>query len=79
MYMKFLHVHDSNGYEDLHQIPGFAKAEWDEIMKALADIRYDGDFTFEADCFFNRFHPDLWLDALVFMNKVGRLLINKYC
>ncbi len=76
-HLKALHVHDNSGYEDLHTLPYLAKADWSEITKALADIEYTGDFTFEAEGFFERFPDDFIPEALSFMNKVGRYLINK--
>jgi len=43
-----LHVHDNNTLEDLHTIPFMGKTNWSEVMKALADIDYQGDLTFEV-------------------------------
>jgi sugar phosphate isomerase/epimerase len=46
-----LHVHDNDYIDDRHTLPGLGRMDWEEIMKALAEIDYDGDFTYEADNF----------------------------
>jgi sugar phosphate isomerase/epimerase len=43
-----LHISDSDGLvHDYHVIPGKGKLNWDEIMKALGESPYDGDFNLE--------------------------------
>ena len=51
---------------------------WDAIMKALADIRYDGEFTYEADSFLRYFSKDFKPTAVKFMVDMGRYLIGRY-
>lgn len=48
-----LHIHDNDYLDDMHTLPGLSEMNWDEITKALADINYKGDFTFETDHFFD--------------------------
>lgn len=76
--LKALHVHDNNYRADLHTLPYTSDMNWEEIMKALADIRYDGDFTFEADNFLNHFPNDFKPCAVRFMADTGRYLISRY-
>ena len=74
-----LHVHDNNYREDNHTIPydyGM-KMNWDAITRALGEIGYAGDFTFEADTFFVRFGEDMLVEAARFMERVGRKLVAK--
>ena len=47
--LKCLHVHDVDGVDDLHTFPYFGITDWDSVMKALAEIGYEGDLTFEAN------------------------------
>ena len=75
--LKSLHIHDCNGYEDLHTLPYSMKTEWDEILKALSDIEYDGDFTFEADNFFANYPNELVPTAMNYMCSIGRYMINQ--
>lgn len=71
-----LHVHDVDYKNDLHTLPGYGMLDWDEICTALADIRYSGDFTFEADMFFSRVATPLLPDAAAYMCKVGKHLAS---
>ena len=75
--LKALHVHDNNYREDTHTLPMMSMMEWDEICKALADIKYDGDFTFEADAFLKYVPKDFKPTACKFMVDTGRYLISK--
>ena len=76
--LKALHVHDNDYRSDMHMLPFTSNMNWDAIMKALADIRYDGDFTFEADNFMSHFPKDFKPRVVEFMVDTGRYLIGKY-
>lgn len=73
-----LHIHDNDYKDDMHTLPGLSEMNWNEITKALADIDYKGDFTFETNHFFDSLESieetetGLKLSALI-----GRKLINK--
>ena len=72
-----LHVHDNNFKDDQHTIPFARNINWTEVTKALADINYSGEFTFEADNFFYSNMPeDFAFEGLKFLEKVGRQLIG---
>ena len=74
-----LHVHDNNYRQDNHTVPydyGM-KMNWNEITKALGEIDYAGDFTFEADNFPARFDDSVVQDAVNFMAVIGRRLCAK--
>ena len=75
--LKALHIHDCNGYEDTHNIPYSMSADWNKILKALSDIEYDGDFTFEADNFMKKYPDELIPEALEYMCKIGRYMISR--
>ena len=51
--LKALHIHDNNKWNDLHDIPFSGKIDFNEIAKALKEIKYDGYLTLEADS-----HPE---------------------
>lgn len=74
-----LHVHDNDYKGDTHTLPYYGKMDWDAITKALSDVGYKGDFTYEASGFYiNLPHDkDLVLSALRYMHDVGRYLIKK--
>ncbi len=77
--IQALHVHDNDNAEDLHTLPGYGKMQWDEILKALAEIGYGGNFTFEADRFLSPYRgdPESAFCALKLMESVGRKMIRK--
>ena len=72
-----LHVHDNDGKTDEHMLPYIGVLNWEAIVKALADIRYTGDFTLEIYRFLDNFDAALLGDALAFSAKVGRYLMDK--
>ena len=46
--VRALHLNDNDFRTDGHLIPFQGKIDWDDVMRALAEIDYQGDFTFEA-------------------------------
>ena len=73
-----LHVHDNDYIDDRHTLPGLGKMDWEEIMKALAEIDYDGDFTYEADNFLVNIPREMLPKAAAFMVDMGRYLIGRF-
>ena len=76
--LKALHVHDNDYTKDMHMLPGLGKMDWEEIMKALAEIRYDGEFTYEADRFFISMPQEMMPNAVRLMVDMGRYLIGRF-
>ena len=76
--LKSVHIHDNDKIGDLHTLPFTQKISWDEIAKALKDIGYSGDFTFEADSFIEKFPQELYIGASKLMLEVGRYFVAKY-
>ncbi len=75
--LKALHVHDNNLRDDSHIFPFFGKINWDEVCKALAEIDYQGNFTFEVDAFVEKYPDELLPECLTLLAATGRYLINK--
>ncbi len=71
-----LHVHDTTFVQDSHTLPFCGKMDWVAITKALKDIGYKGDFTFEADNFLTRVPNGFFDTALRYMHDCGRYLIS---
>ena len=71
-----LHIHDNDYRSDDHTIPGLGKMDWNEITKALGEIDYTGDFTYEADTFLETLAAPFRYSALKFMAEIGRQLIS---
>ena len=72
------HVHDNGGERDNHTLPYYGKVEWEPVMKALADIGYQGDLNYEASGFMWGIPVELRPDALAYMAKVGHYLISRF-
>lgn len=71
-----LHVHDNDNLHDLHVLPYLSQMNWDSILKALADIDYAGNFTYESDSFLRMFPEAMLPSCVKFMHDVGREMIN---
>ena len=72
-----LHVHDNDYRRDLHNIPFEGRLRWGEIMRALKEIGYTGDFTYETTTEFMRGAPDDFvLIGARYMADVGHYLIG---
>jgi len=75
--LRALHVHDVEYTQDTHTMPYLRKQNWETITEALAEIGYEGDFTFEADSVYHGFPKELYEDMAVLLCKVGRNLISR--
>lgn len=76
--LQALHIHDNDYLDDMHTLPGMSEMNWDEITKALADINYKGDFTFETDHFFDSLNTiEEAQYGLKLAQLIGRKLIRK--
>ncbi len=88
--LKVLHVHDNDSIDDTHDLPYNAnpinmqfppnpnKIDWDEFLKALKEVNYNGTLSLEADGFLKKYPPELYEDGLAFMAKVARYMADKY-
>ena len=74
--IKALHVHDNDNRDDLHLFPFTSKLDWVAITKALADIDYDGVFTFEADNTLKHVPTAFHTTTLKYLHDIGRQLIK---
>ena len=72
-----LHIHDNDNFNDSHTLPYMSKMDWDDILKALGEIDYQGHFTYEADNFLDGFPDDLLPACERFMHDVGRSMMKK--
>lgn len=72
-----LHIHDNDFINDNHTLPYTRNMDWDSILKALGEVDYKGNFTYEADYFMKRFPDDLLPACQKFMHDVGRSMMSK--
>lgn len=71
-----LHIHDNDFKKDSHQLPYTMKMDWESILRALGEIDYKGNFTYEADAFISAFPDELLPLCERFMSGLGREMIK---
>ena len=72
-----LHIHDNDLIHDKHVLPFHGKIKWEEIIIALKEIDYQGNFTFESEAFMLAYPIELLSIALKHMEQLGRFFIKK--
>ena len=72
------HIHDNDGIGDTHTLPYYGTIDWENVMKAFAEIGYEGNLNYEAGLFLNNVPVDLRSDSAKYMAKVGKYLIERY-
>lgn len=76
--LKCLHIQDGDYLEDRHVLPYMGEFKWDKVLKALKDIGYDGELTFEVWRFLHKAPKELTMEALKYANSVGNYMIEYY-
>lgn len=76
--LKATHISDQSGLDNIHILPYLGVSDWDEILKALAMIQYQGDLTYEVHHFLNRMPKDLILPSLRYSISIGTHLIDRF-
>lgn len=75
--VKALHVNDNFYRTDDHIVPGHGLMNWETITRALAEIDYQGDFTFEVINIYRSYDNDFLFTSAKYLHDVGRYLIAK--
>ena len=78
--LKVLHIHDNDGWRDLHQIPfAFTKTrenksatDWEGFVRGLRRINFDGALNFETGPALTAFPDELREDVLRLIARIGR-------
>lgn len=73
------HIHDNDGVSDCHTLPFYGNIDWEDVMKAFADISYEGNLNYEAGLFVHNTPVNLRNEGAKYMAKVGKYLIERYC
>ena len=74
--LKVLHLHDNNGKADLH-IPAFqGNINWHEVMRALRDVKFEGELNFEVAV--SGVPEELRETIYKYIADSGKLLREKY-
>lgn len=75
------HVSDTYSKTDntlMHVLPMTGNIRWEEIMKALAEIHYQGDFCYEVHNFLNRLPEAVIPEAISLAYAIGKYLMGIY-
>jgi len=75
--LQSLHVQDTIYHLDSHNLPYLGRQNWEAIIRALAEVNYQGDFTLEVFLFLKAFPKKALPDALRLAYTTGRSLIRK--
>lgn len=75
--VKALHVNDNLFRTDDHVVPGHGLMDWNAVTKALADIGYEGDITFEVLNIYRSYDESFLLTSARYLCDVGRYLAEK--
>ncbi|MBR7133130.1 MAG: sugar phosphate isomerase/epimerase [Clostridia bacterium] len=80
--LRALHIHDTDYVKDLHTMPFLGKIDYHAVCKALGEIGYEGDVTFEADGYenygyANQFPLELMPAAEKLLCSVGKYLASE--
>lgn len=72
-----LHVHDVDYINDQHNLMGMGSINWERVCRALADVRYKGEFTLEALRFLTGYETAFKPTAVRFMADCARYYADK--
>lgn len=78
-YIVATHISDEAGRECIHTLPYLGNADWDEILGALAEIRYSGVFNFEIQHYLPGVPEELVPSAMRFAYETGMQLVERLC
>ena len=73
--IKMLHIHDNFG-KDQHQVPFCGTVNWTDVMHALAETGYRGDFNFEVNA--TNIPEATRTEHAAYLVSLGRHLIDIY-
>jgi sugar phosphate isomerase/epimerase len=74
--LKATHISDNLGPAADHLLPFMGNTGWPEVMGALRDVRYDGDFSYEVLHYVDRAPDELLPSALKHSYEVGKYLLS---
>ena len=76
--LQALHIHDNDQWHDSHQIPFSMQMDFDPIVKALKDIRYDGCFTLEADQYLSAYQAENVFEGMCKLKDAAAKLADMF-
>jgi len=74
--LRVLHIHDNSGKYDQHVAPFVGNINWNEFMKSLNEIKFQGVFSLEIHNYVQRMPVELIDDAVRMGYKIAKHLVN---
>lgn len=75
--LQALHIHDNDYKDDLHSFPYLFQIKFDQMTKALTEIGYKGDFTYEIGNVYARLPKEAWDSATHLLIDCGRYMMKQ--
>ncbi len=76
-YLEVLHVHDTDGIDDLHVPPFMGNIDWFTVVKALKEVNYKGVFSFEVGAnYFEKFGVEASQICADYLYATGKFLTD---
>jgi len=77
--LKAMHIHDNHlrPKDDEHLPPYAGALDWDVILRAVADVGYRGNFSFEVKQPMRRLPPDMTLPMLRYLHQLGKYMTDR--
>lgn len=72
------HIHDNDGIHDSHTLPYCGTIQWEPVMKALAEVGYQGNLNYEAGYFVRETPVALRQESANYMACIGKHLIGRF-
>lgn len=69
--LQALHVQDNDGVSDQHMPPHFGTIDWPALVRALREIEFPNDFTFEAHVLVRRVPEGAKAEAARLLYQIG--------
>ena len=76
--LQALHIHDNDKLNDSHQIPFSMDINFDEVIKALKEIKYSGYFTLEADQYLSKYTAENVFEGVKNLAESAKKLSDMY-
>lgn len=76
--LRALHIHDNDRWHDSHQIPFSMDIDFEKVVAALREIKYNGYFTLESDQYLKDRTSENVLDGLKNMADTAKRLADMF-
>lgn len=70
------HIHDNNGWADIHTMPMTGCVDWDDVCAAIKEIGYEGDLCFETMAA-KTLPADIFTEQTNIFVKIAKLIEEK--